>query len=90
MQPNNNNPAVRWIVENIPSSGKNNIYSPGSDKLTYVQWYVSTSYQLKSPNQNVKGFSTSEKARISSWVNSFIATAVGGLAISFKYSVEAV
>ena len=38
-------PAVGRIVDNLPGSRANNIYSPGSDKLTDVQFYRSTSFQ---------------------------------------------
>ena len=37
--------AVGWIVSNSPGSRANNIYSPGSDKLTELQVYMSTSCQ---------------------------------------------
>ena len=38
-------PAAGWIVGNSPGSRANNIYSPGSGKLTEVQLYMSTSCQ---------------------------------------------
>ena len=38
-------PAVGWIVGSSPGSHANNIYLPGSDKLTEVQLYMSTSCQ---------------------------------------------
>ena len=37
--------AVEWTACNSPGSRANNIYSPGSDKLTEVQLYMSTSCQ---------------------------------------------
>ena len=37
--------AVGWIMDSLPFSHANNIYSPGSDKLTEVQLYMSTSCQ---------------------------------------------
>ena len=85
-------PTVGWLVCDSPGSCANNIYSPGSYKLTEVQVFMSTSCQpgsrvirafsdvekpflfsvlvvkaAKSENKyNVQGFSTSEKAQISS------------------------
>ena len=41
-------PAVEWIAGKLPGSRANNIYSPGSDKLTEVQLYISTSWQTGS------------------------------------------
>ena len=41
----NKHPAVGRIVGNSRGSGANNIYSPGSDKLTEVQVYMSASCQ---------------------------------------------
>ena len=38
-------PAVGWIVGTSPGSHANNIYSPGSDKMTEVQLYMSASCQ---------------------------------------------
>ena len=38
-------PAVWWVLGNSPGSCANNIYSPGSDKLTEVQLYMSASCQ---------------------------------------------
>ena len=52
-------PAVRWIVGNSPGSCANNIYSPGSDKLTEVQLYMSTSFQPGS--WVIRAFSDVEK-----------------------------
>ena len=38
-------PAVGWLVGDSPDSRANNIYSPGSDKVTEVQFYMSNSCQ---------------------------------------------
>ena len=74
------NPTVGWIVGNSPGSRANNLYSPGSDKFTEVQLYMSTACQPGSrvirgvtdaKSENKKGFSMSETARISSRVNKF-------------------
>ena len=47
------------IMGNSPGSRANNIYSPGSDKLTEVQFYMSTSCQPGS--LVIRGFSDFEK-----------------------------
>ena len=52
-------PAVGWIVGYLPGSHANNIYSPGSDKLTDVQLYMSISCQLGS--RVIRAFSNVEK-----------------------------
>ena len=85
-------PAVESIVSISTGSRVNNIYSPGSDKLIEVQFYMPISCQpgtrvipafsdvkkssffsdlavKAAKSENKKGFSTSEKARISSRVN---------------------
>ena len=53
-------PAVGWIVDNSPVRRANNIYSPGSDKLTEVQLYISTLCQTDSRVTRV--FSDVEKS----------------------------
>ena len=48
-----------WIVGNSPGSHANNIYSPGTDKLTEVQLYMSTSCQAG--NRVIRAFRDVEK-----------------------------
>ena len=52
-------PAVRWIVGNSPGSHANHIYSPGSDKLTEVHLYMSTS--CKAGSRVIRAFADIEK-----------------------------
>ena len=48
-----------WIVSNSSGSLANNIYSPGTDKLTEVQLYMSTSCQPG--NRVIRAFRDVEK-----------------------------
>ena len=48
-----------WIVGNSPGSRANNIYSPGTDKLTEMQLYMSTSCQPG--NRVIRAFCDVEK-----------------------------
>ena len=52
-------PAVGWIVGNSPGSRANNYHSPGIDKLTEMQLYMSTSCQPSS--LIIQAFSDVEK-----------------------------
>ena len=48
-----------WIVSNSPGSRANNNYSPGTDKLTEVQLYMSASCQPG--NRVIRAFRDVEK-----------------------------
>ena len=52
-------PAVEWIVGNSPGSFPNNIHTLSSDKVTEVQFYMSTSCQPGS--RVIRAFSDVEK-----------------------------
>ena len=45
-----------WIVCGLPGSHANNVNSAGSDKLTQVQFYMSTSFQPGSLLSDIENF----------------------------------
>ena len=54
-------PAVGWTVGNSPGRRANNIYSPGSDKLTKVQLYMYMSTSCQPDNRVIRTFPDVEK-----------------------------